>query len=56
MASLYIAICIKHPINNQKRLGRKLVEQYQLRIDLLDESCEFYCDNKIMFINIETTE
>ena len=36
---------IKHPINN-KRLGRELVEQYQLRTDLLNASRIFLCDSE----------
>ena len=36
---------IKHPINN-KRLGKEIVEQNQLRTDLLDESRIFLCDRE----------
>ena len=36
---------IKHPINN-KRLGKEIIEQNQLRTDLLDESRIFLCDRE----------
>ena len=38
-----IRALIKHPINN-KRLGKEIIEQNQLRTDLLDESRIFLCD------------